>query len=76
MTTAEEKLLSGRERDDGCRLSCQASVRSDLEVHLENTDSLDVGEVLLEGAGGQIALQPRCRKTFVELTPPHIDRFN
>lgn len=74
-TDAEEKLLSVKERAEGYRLSCQTFVRADTEVHLDGTGSIDVGEVLMEGAASPISVDPRCRKTHLILPAPTLIDF-
>ncbi len=73
VTEAETRLLSEEERAASMRLSCQAEVMGDLQVQLDGAGWGNDGSILTEGEGVQISVHPRCRKTFLRLTPPTLE---
>jgi len=72
-TQAEADLLGRQAADQGTRLACMTIPRKDLIVEIPEESREAAPDILVEGVGYEIAVDPIVTKHYLVLRPPTLD---
>lgn len=72
-TDAEKKVLSDEQRENGYRLSCQASVSGDVSVHVPPSSRSQGAIIMTEGRELEYDLDPSVQLHHVSMSAPTLE---